>query len=145
MAQVRTWIYSVFCRILSWDVDLLPLIELLVIFFMIFGVLTLLSEIFQLYHGDQFYWWKRPEYPERTTDHGLATGKLYHLWMRVECTLFAICKAGLNCWPSLLTLLVMKIHYSETCLNVTYFEPTFMFGIYFRTSFCIWNRKVCGQ
>jgi hypothetical protein len=27
-------------------------------------------------------------YPERTTDHGLATGKLYHLQLRVECTLF---------------------------------------------------------
>jgi hypothetical protein len=28
------------------------------------------------------------EYPERTTDHGQATGKLYHLRLRVECTLF---------------------------------------------------------
>ena len=92
-AQVRKWIYSVFCRILSWEVDLLPLIELLVIF-MICGVLTLLSEIYQLCHGDQFYWWKKPEYPERTTDNGQATGKLYHLRMRVECTLFALCKAG---------------------------------------------------
>jgi hypothetical protein len=24
--------------------------------------------------------------PERTTDHGQATGKLYHLRLRVECT-----------------------------------------------------------
>ena len=24
----------------------------------------------------------------RTTDHGQATGKLYHLWLRVECILF---------------------------------------------------------
>jgi hypothetical protein len=36
----------------------------------------------------QFQWWKKPEYPERTTDHGQATGKLYHLRLRVECTLF---------------------------------------------------------
>jgi len=28
------------------------------------------------------------EYPERTTDHGQATGKLYHLRLRVEYTLF---------------------------------------------------------
>ena len=28
------------------------------------------------------------EYPERTTEHGQATGKLYHMWLRVECTLF---------------------------------------------------------
>ena len=51
--------------------------------------LTPLSIIFQLYHGDQFQWWK-PEYPERTTDPGQATGKLYHLQVRVECILFVI-------------------------------------------------------
>ena len=33
-------------------------------------------------------WWKKPEYPVRTTDHGQGTGKLYHLRLRVECTLF---------------------------------------------------------
>jgi hypothetical protein len=32
------------------------------------------------------HWWKKPEYPERTTDHGQATGKLDHLRLRVECT-----------------------------------------------------------
>jgi len=34
------------------------------------------------------------EYPEKTTDHGQATGKLYHLQLRVECTLFVLYKAG---------------------------------------------------
>ena len=38
-----------------------------------------LSAIFQLYHGNQFYWWKKPEYLQRTTNHGQATGKLCHL------------------------------------------------------------------
>jgi hypothetical protein len=52
---------------------------------LIFGVLMPLSTIFQLYHGNQFL---VVEYPERTTDHGQATGKLYHLWLRVKCTLF---------------------------------------------------------
>jgi hypothetical protein len=28
------------------------------------------------------------EYPERTTDHGQATGKLYDLWLRVKYTFF---------------------------------------------------------
>jgi hypothetical protein len=36
---------------------------------------------------------------ERTTDHGQATGKLYHLRLRVECTLFAIYKAGRESTP----------------------------------------------
>jgi hypothetical protein len=33
---------------------------------------------------------------ERTTDHGQATGKLYHLRLRVECTLFCILQSRLR-------------------------------------------------
>ena len=39
--------------------------------------------IFQLYRGGQFYWWKNPECPVKTTDLSQITGKRYQILSNV--------------------------------------------------------------